>query len=138
MPPSIWARTMSGLIAVPQSTAHVTRSTLGRPSGRSETSAICATTLPKKRAARCHARGPRERLAKARLVGREVERGEMARVFRRSARRRSSGSRLVACATSSRNVSVENAVCELPTERHQRTGTPTSVVWRSTERFGKA
>src|SRR2546422_5658477 len=39
----------------------------------------------------------------------------------RSERRISRGSRPAACASSSRNVSVENAVCELPTERHQRT-----------------
>src|SRR2546425_8545351 len=45
MPPSIWARTTSGLIAVPQSTAQTTRSTFGKLSGRRETSATCATTL---------------------------------------------------------------------------------------------
>lgn len=32
MPPSIWARTVSGLMAIPQSTAQVTRWTTGAPS----------------------------------------------------------------------------------------------------------
>lgn len=43
MPPSICARITSGLMAVPQSIAHTTRSTFGIPFGCSETSAACAT-----------------------------------------------------------------------------------------------
>ena len=41
-------------------------------------------------------------------------------------------------ASSSMKVSVENAVCVEPTERHHSTGTPILVVCRSTARFGIA
>ena len=47
MPPSICARTWSGLMAVPQSTAHTTRSTLKPPLSSILMSAISATTVPK-------------------------------------------------------------------------------------------
>jgi hypothetical protein len=40
------------------------------------------------------------------------------------------------CATSSMNVSTANVVCELPTTRHQSTGTPVLVVESSTEMLG--
>ena len=137
MPPSIWARTMSGLTAIPQSTAQTTRSTLGRPSASQrhlrDLRDHAAERLVHGHAARA---ARRQRLAPAGLAGREVEHAQMARVLAASARRSSTGSRPVACASSSRNVSVENAVCELPTERHQSTGTPTSVVCSSTARFG--
>ena len=55
-----------------------------------------------------------------------------------SARRKSSGSAPAASASSSRNVSTAKAVWVEPTERHQSTGTPTSVVVRPTLRLGMA
>ena len=47
MPPSICARMTSGLTATPQSTAHHTLCTRGPSPSPAETSAICATKLPK-------------------------------------------------------------------------------------------
>ena len=52
--------------------------------------------------------------------------------------RNATGSLPAAAASSSMKVSVENAVCVEPTERHHSTGTPTFGVCRSTCRFGIA
>ena len=79
MPPSIWARTTSGLMAVPQSTAQTTRSTFGRPSGRRETSATCATMVLERLV---DGDPPRpaggQRLTPARLLGRQIQDGQVA------------------------------------------------------------
>ncbi len=47
MPPSTWARMVSGLTVRPQSTAQVTLSTLTWPPGPTVTSATSARKLPK-------------------------------------------------------------------------------------------
>ena len=139
MPPSIWARTTSGFTATPQSTAHTTRSTLGRPSLRSETSATWATKLPK---------DSWRAMPRARPAGSGVPQPAFAAASSstarcrgwsfRSSRRSSKGSRPAAWATSSRKVSVEKAVWVFPTERHQRVGTPTSGECSSQSRLGMA
>ena len=133
MPPSIWARITSGLTAMPQSTAHTTRSTLGRPSLRSETSATWATKLPNDswtampRARPAGSGEPQPAFAAASSSTPRC-RGWSAS----SSRRSSKGSRPAAWASSSKKVSVENAVWLCPTERHHRVGTPTSGECSST------
>jgi hypothetical protein len=53
-------------------------------------------------------------------------------MLREESRRIATGSLPRAAASSSKNVSVENAVCVEPTERHHSTGTPPSCVCSST------
>ena len=89
-----------------------------------DTSATCATTLPNDRAPPCRApcrsaRGlPQPGLLDGGLEHAPGGAGDSLN----SARRSSTGSRLAACASSSMNDSIANAVWVLPTERHQSTG----------------
>ena len=87
MPPSICAATTSGLIAMPQSTAQTTRSTLTRPSCDRDLGDLRddgAERLVHGDAAR--APWPGERRAPAGLLGRELEHAQVARVLSPAAR----------------------------------------------------
>ena len=116
---------------------HAGRSRTRRPPGgpctspfTTETSATCAHTLPNDS---CTA------MPRARPVGEGAPQpafsaassstsAARAACPRGAPRRYSSGSLPAASASSSIIVSMTNAVCELPTERHQSTGTPRSSV----------
>ena len=115
---------------MPQSTAQTTRSTLNLLSLSTVTSATCATTVPNDS---CTAM-PRPRFSPA-LPGAAACPSRPSRRRARAprgaadaspavARRNATGSLPAAAASSSMNVSVENAVCVEPTERHHSTGTP--------------
>ena len=86
------------------------------------------------------ARAPgRQRLAPAGLARGQVQHAEVTGMaLQQLGGARPAGSRPAARASSSRKVSVEYAVCVLPTERHHSTGTPTVVVCSSTAMFGMA
>ena len=138
MPPSICARTTSGFTAMPQSTAQTTRSTVNLLSLSTVTSATCATTVSNDS---CTAT-PRPRFSPALPGASGVPQPALAAAsssaarwrgcFASSRRRNATGSLPAAAASSSMNVSVENAVCVEPTERHHSTGTPTVGECRST------
>ena len=86
MPPSICARTTSGLTAMPQSTAHTTRSTLSRLVAHGDLDDLRHVAVERfvhRDAARA---AFRQRLAPARLLRRELEHAEMTRMFLRAAR----------------------------------------------------
>ena len=122
----------------------MTRSTRYSPSGLTVTSAICATTvlndsctaMPRPR------RSPERIGASGRVQSASVATSSSAALWRgcfaRSVRRSWYGSLRAAAASSSRKVSVENAVCVEPTERHHCTGTPIFGEWSSTPRLGIA
>src|SRR3984957_17337641 len=129
---------MLGLIAVPQSTAQTTRSTLTLPAPSTVTSATCATKVLNASATAM----PRPRpLGKGPEFHPAFSAASSSTAFMRgllssSCRRKANGSTPASCATSSMNVSTANVVCELPTTRHQSTGTPILVVDSSTEMLG--
>ena len=113
---------------MPQCTAHTTRSTVNLLSLSTVTSATCATTVPNDS---CTAT-PRPRFSPAlprraaclqpALSAASSSAARWRGCLASMARRNSTGSLPAATASSSTNVSVENAVCVEPTERHQSTG----------------
>ena len=125
---------------MPQSTAHTTRSTANPPLvDRRDLGDLrdvrCRTT----RAPRSPRGAPcRERLAPARLLGREVRaRRDGADVLASSARRNATGSLPAACASSSMKVSVDERRVRVPDRappQHRDAGP--SCVCRSTAMFG--
>ncbi len=139
MPPSIWAAMMSGLIGVPQSTAHTTRSTLTCPSLPTLTSATWATKVLNASATAM----PRPLPGGKGVLQPAFSAASSSTAFMRgcwssSLRRNVKPSWPAACATSSMKASTAKAVCELPTTRHHRTGTPVVVVDKSTATLGMA
>src|SRR5256886_236463 len=127
MPLCICALTTSGVTAMPQSTAHTTRSTLILLP-LTVTSATCATTEPKDS---CTAT-PRPRpfsfengashpAFSAASLSAPTWRG----CLPSSASRKATGSCPAACASSSIMTSLEYAMCVFSTDRHHSTGTPT-------------
>src|SRR5256885_1093070 len=127
MPLCICALTTSGVTAMPQSTAHTTRSTVIL-SPFTVTSAICATTEPKDS---CTAttrprpfsfgNGASHPAFSAASLSAPTWRG----CLPSSASRKATGSCRAACASSSIITSLEYAMCVFSTERHHSTGTPT-------------
>src|SRR6202158_4729714 len=138
MPPSICAAMTSGLMGMPQSTAHTTRSTVTRPASSTVTSATCATyvlnaspTAMPRPLPFCN--GP---LLQPALSAASSSTAFMRGSCASRSRRNANGSLPAACATSSMNASTANVVCELPTTRHQSTGTALLVVDSSTSILG--
>ena len=137
MPPSIWARIVSGLTARPQSIAQTTRCTVIALILDARPRATCAHKLPNEA---CTA------MPRARPAGSGVPqpafwaassstprcRGLPAS----SSRRYAYGSLPAACASSSMKLSTTKPVCVWPTERHQSTGTGDRGLCRSTRGVG--
>ena len=126
-PPSTWARTRSGLTVMPQSSAKVIFSTWTRLRLSREISVTWALWLSRKllqatpRARPSGSGDPQPPRSAASSSARRVRGLPASR-----SRRRSTGSRPAAMASSSIADSRANSVCELPTERHTMMGTP---VW---------
>ena len=129
---SICAFSESGLTDKPQSIAQTMRSTLTSPL-LTETSATCATKLPKDSCTAIPrntplAKGfPQLAFSAAKLSAAKWRGLPLSKV-----RRYSSGSFFAACANSSTKLSITNAEWLCPTERHHSTGTPVFVVCRLT------
>ncbi len=120
----ICALMTSGLTAIPQSTAHTTRSTL-IVSPVTVTSATCATTVPND----SWTATPRPRpfsfengLSQPAFSAARRNAAACLGCFSRCASRKATGSLPASCANSSNMISLEIDMWEWPTERHQRTG----------------
>src|SRR5450631_994829 len=138
MPPSICAAITSGLMGMPQSTAHTTRSTVTRPLSSTLTSATCATYVLNASPTAMPRPLP---LGNGPLLQPALSAASSSTAFMRGScssrsRRNANGSFPAAYATSSMNASTAKVVCELPTTRHQSTGTPVLVVDSSTSILG--